>query len=193
MDFPLSRQIAPGLTFVAETGSTNADLVTNYANTDDFTVLVAGFQSAGRGRAGRDWLAPAGSSLFVSVLLKPVGVPAERFSWLPLLSGLAMANAVTRFLPDKEVSLKWPNDVYISNKKVAGILIKNSLNFHKVQSTIISVGLNVNQPSFPDFLPSATSVFLNTSKDPKSRVIKLAIVSLGAPPDLGAMPSQNNE
>ena len=52
MDFPLSRQIAPNLTFVAETGSTNADLIQNSANTDDFSVLVAGFQTAGRGRAG---------------------------------------------------------------------------------------------------------------------------------------------
>ena len=72
----------------------------------------------------------------------------------------------------ENIYLKWPNDVYISNKKVAGILIKNSLNFHKVQSTIISVGLNVNQPSFPDFLPSATSLFLNTYKETNRKEIE---------------------
>ena len=122
MDFPLSRQIAQDLTFVAETGSTNADLVANFANAQDFSVLVAGFQTAGRGRSGRDWLAPAGSSLFVSVLLKPSLVAANRFSWIPLLAGLAMAKTVAQFLPNKKVSLKWPNDVLVESNKVSGVL-----------------------------------------------------------------------
>jgi BirA family biotin operon repressor/biotin-[acetyl-CoA-carboxylase] ligase len=161
MDFPLSRQIAPGLTFVTETGSTNADLVANYANTDDFTVLVAGFQSAGRGRAGRDWLAPAGSSLFVSVLLKPGGVPAERFSWLPLLSGLAMANAVTRFLPDKEVSLKWPNDVLVGDQKISGVL---SELLPDISGVVVGAGLNVLQAKSELPIETATSISIESGQ-----------------------------
>lgn len=155
MDFPLSRQIAPNLTFVPETGSTNADLIQNSANTDDFAVLVAGFQTAGRGRAGRDWVAPAGSSLFVSVLLKPAGVPATNFSWLPLLAGLAMTKAVAKFLPDRDVGLKWPNDVLVGEKKISGVL---SELIGDQTGVVIGAGLNLLQSQEDLPIQNATSL-----------------------------------
>lgn len=160
MDFPLSRHIAPNLTFITETGSTNADLVANSANTDTFSVLVAGFQSAGRGRAGRDWLAPAGSSLFVSVLLKPEGVPANRFSWLPLLTGLAMAKTVANFLPDKKVSLKWPNDVLVGGNKISGVL---SELLPDLSGVVVGAGLNVLQTKAELPIETATSLSIEGS------------------------------
>jgi BirA family biotin operon repressor/biotin-[acetyl-CoA-carboxylase] ligase len=155
MDFPLSRQIAPNLTFVAETGSTNADLIADSANTDDFSVLVAGFQSAGRGRAGRDWLAPAGSSLFVSVLLKPAGVAATNFSWLPLLAGLAMTKTVSKFLPEREVGLKWPNDVLVGEKKISGVL---SELIGDLSGVVVGAGLNMQQQPMDLPIENATSL-----------------------------------
>jgi BirA family biotin operon repressor/biotin-[acetyl-CoA-carboxylase] ligase len=155
MDFPLSRQIAPNLTFVAETGSTNADLIANSANTDDFSVLVAGFQTAGRGRAGRDWVAPAGSSLFVSVLLKPSGVAATNFSWLPLLAGLAMTKTVAKFLPEREVGLKWPNDVLVGEKKISGVL---SELIGDQSGVVIGAGLNLLQQPMDLPIENATSL-----------------------------------
>lgn len=159
MDFPLSRQIAPNLTFVAETGSTNADLVANTANnnanTDDFTVLVAGFQTAGRGRSGRDWLAPAGSSLFVSVLLKPSLVPANRFSWIPLLAGLAMSRTAAKYLPSKDVSLKWPNDVLVGGNKISGVL---SELLTDLSGVVVGAGLNILQTKQELPIETATSL-----------------------------------
>jgi BirA family biotin operon repressor/biotin-[acetyl-CoA-carboxylase] ligase len=155
MDFPLSRQIAPNLTFVAETGSTNADLIQNSANTDDFSVLVAGFQTAGRGRAGRDWVAPSGSSLFVSVLLKPAGVAATNFSWLPLLAGLAMTKTVAKFLPELEVGLKWPNDVLVGEKKISGVL---SELISDQSGVVIGAGLNLLQQQTDLPIDNATSL-----------------------------------
>jgi len=155
MDFPLSRLIAPNLTFVAETGSTNADLIQNSANTDDFSVLVAGFQTAGRGRAGRDWVAPSGSSLFVSVLLKPTGVAASNFSWLPLLAGLAMTKAVAKFLPEREVGLKWPNDVLVGEKKISGVL---SELIGDQSGVVIGAGLNLLQQQEDLPIENATSL-----------------------------------
>ncbi|MBP7835304.1 MAG: biotin--[acetyl-CoA-carboxylase] ligase [Rhodoluna sp.] len=155
MDFPLSRQIAPNLTFVAETGSTNADLIQNSANTDDFSVLVAGFQTAGRGRAGRDWVAPSGSSLFVSVLLKPAGVAATNFSWLPLLAGLAMTKTVAKFLPEREVGLKWPNDVLVGEKKISGVL---SELIGDQSGVVIGAGLNLLQQQTDLPIDNATSL-----------------------------------
>lgn len=155
MDFPLSRQIAPNLTFVAETGSTNADLVAAATNTDNFAVLIAGYQSAGRGRAGRDWLAPAGSSLFVSVLLKPQGVQATKFSWLPLLAGLAMTSTVAGILPNSKVSLKWPNDVLVGANKISGVL---SELVPDLSGVVIGAGLNVLQTKEQLPIETATSL-----------------------------------
>ena len=162
MDFPISRQIAQDLTFVAETGSTNADLVANFANAQDFSVLVAGFQTAGRGRAGRDWLAPAGSSLFVSVLLKPSLVAANRFSWIPLLAGLAMAKTVAQFLPNKKVSLKWPNDVLVESNKVSGVL---SELLPDQSGVVVGAGLNILQTKAELPIESATSLAIEGNSD----------------------------
>lgn len=161
MDFPLSRQIAPNFNYVAETGSTNADLVANSTNTDTFSVLVAGFQSAGRGRAGRDWLAPAGSSLFVSVLLKPSGITAGRFSWLPLLTGLAMTKTVAKFLPNKQVSLKWPNDVLVGENKISGVL---SELIPDLTGVVIGTGLNIRQTKEQLPIETATSLQIEGAK-----------------------------
>lgn len=152
MDFPQSTPLAAQLTYVAETGSTNADLVADYANLADFTVLVAGYQSAGKGRAGRQWLAPAGSSLFVSVLLKPAEMSATKFSWLPLLAGLAMTKTVAKFLPNKKVSLKWPNDVLVGEQKISGVL---SELVPSLAGVVIGTGLNLLQST--DELPVETA------------------------------------
>lgn len=162
MDFPLSRQIAQDLTFVAETGSTNADLVANFANAQDFSVLVAGFQTAGRGRSGRDWLAPAGSSLFVSVLLKPSLVAANRFSWIPLLAGLAMAKTVAQFLPNKKVSLKWPNDVLVESNKISGVL---SELLPDLSGVVVGAGLNILQTKAELPIEAATSLAIEGNSD----------------------------
>lgn len=158
MDFPQSSRIAAHFEFVPETGSTNADLIANAANTDDFSVLVAGFQSAGRGRAGRDWVAPAGSSLFVSVLLKPAGVPATNFSWLPLLAGLAMTKTVASLVPDVQVGLKWPNDVLVGDKKISGVL---SELVGDLTGVVIGAGLNVRQNQAELPIENATSLHLS--------------------------------
>jgi len=162
MDFPLSRQVTQDLTFVAETGSTNADLVANFANAQDFSVLVAGFQTAGRGRSGRDWLAPAGSSLFVSVLLKPSLVAANRFSWIPLLAGLAMAKTVAQFLPNKKVSLKWPNDVLVESNKISGVL---SELLPDLSGVVVGAGLNILQTKAELPIEAATSLVIEGNSD----------------------------
>lgn len=162
MDFPLSAQIASNLEFLAETGSTNADLVARAPNTDDFSVLVAGYQSAGKGRAGRAWLAPAGSSLFVSILLKPAGIDPEKYSFLPLLAGLAMTQCVSKFLPNAEVSLKWPNDILVGENKIAGVL---SELLPSQDGVVIGAGLNINQQQSDLPINNATSMALSGGKE----------------------------
>ena len=146
MSFPKSSPLASRFDWVATTGSTNTDLLASAkAQPSDFghfSVLVAAEQTAGRGRSGREWQAPAGSSLFVSVLLRPVTVPATQFAWLPLIAGLAMANAVSQFAASQRATVKWPNDVLIGDKKVCGVL---SELLPDANGVVIGAGVNVFQ------------------------------------------------
>lgn len=164
MHFELSTAISPHFEFVETTGSTNTDLVTAAADLPDFSVLVAGYQSAGRGRSGRDWLAPAGSSLFVSVLLKPAAGQLEpaHFSWLPLMAGLAMANAVGTLIDASSVRVKWPNDVLVNDLKISGVLSELLPDFSGV---VIGAGLNVSQTQKQLPIDAATSLTLQGSEE----------------------------
>lgn len=128
------------------------------------TVISADFQEAGKGQQEKSWFSDKGKNILLSIILFPDNLTPSKLYLMNMAVSLAVRKSILNiYLLPENVFLKWPNDIYILNKKIAGILIKNSLNFHKVQSTIISVGLNVNQASFPDFLPSATSLFINTS------------------------------
>ncbi len=149
---------------VAErTGSTNADLVARArAGAPEGLVLVAEEQVAGRGRMGRAWLSPPRAALTFSVLLRPDGVPAARLGWLPLLAGVATAGAI-RPVSGLEAQLKWPNDVLIGPRKLAGILAEASGG-----AVVVGIGLNVStaQAELPAPAPSAlaaTSLHLEGS------------------------------
>ena len=130
---------------VAETGSTNADLVAAArAGAAEGAVLVAERQHAGRGRLGRSWITEPGAALTFSVLLRPVAVPAAARSWLPLLTGVAVAAGI-RAQTGLDVSLKWPNDVVAAGGdgqaglgKLAGILAELA-----GDAVVVGVGLNV--------------------------------------------------
>lgn len=138
---------------VDHAGSTNADLMAAAAaGAPDRTVLVTGNQTAGRGRLARSWVSPPGTGIAVSVLLRPVGVPASRFGWLPLLVGLAALDTV-RELGVRDAGLKWPNDLLIGpgQRKVAGILAEVA------DPGAVVVGIGVNVTAAPD-QPSATSL-----------------------------------
>ncbi len=125
---------------VASTGSTNADLLARGG--PEGQVLVAEEQTAGRGRAGRTWVSLPGASLTFSVLLRPASVPASARGWLPLLTGVAVAAGV-RSAAGVAAGLKWPNDVLVRDRKLAGILAEQSADGDVV---VVGVGLNVATP-----------------------------------------------
>lgn len=112
-------------------------------------VLIADEQTAGRGRRGAAWLSPKGENLAFSVLLRPA---ASKALWyrLSLATGLAVAEALEKFVPAAEI--KWPNDVRVSGKKIAGILVEAGADF-----VIVGIGINVNSTAFPEEL-AATSL-----------------------------------
>lgn len=121
-------------------------------------VWLADYQSAGRGRLDRRWDAPPGTSLLLSVLLRPAQWPAERGAWLTMLAGLAVAEAIEAAagLPAR---LKWPNDVLLGDgdgRKVCGLLLDATLSAGgRLETAILGIGLNVNVQ--PAALPVATT------------------------------------
>ena len=127
------------LEVVPRIGSTNAALVTAAAaDAPEGAVLVAEHQDAGRGRLDRTWTSPPGAGLTVSLLVRP-DVPAARRSWLPLLTGVALAEAVAA-AAGVRASLKWPNDLLApGGAKLAGILAEAS-----GRAVVVGVGLNVS-------------------------------------------------
>src|SRR5215467_7750811 len=118
LDAPWTR-----LTVVEETESTNADLLRAAESTPEGTVLVAEHQTAGRGRLDRAWTSPPRSGLTFSVLVRP-GTPLATWGWLPLLTGVAVCDAVNATGVD--AALKWPNDLLVGaqGRKAAGILVQ---------------------------------------------------------------------
>lgn len=127
---------------VESTGSTNADVASVAGSGEpEGYVLVADRQTKGKGRLGRSWESPPGSSLSVSVLLRPVDVPAGQWPWLPLLVGVAVVAAV-REVAERDARLKWPNDVLLDDAKLAGILVER-IDTPDGPAAVAGVGMNI--------------------------------------------------
>jgi BirA family biotin operon repressor/biotin-[acetyl-CoA-carboxylase] ligase len=165
LDAPVLRDglVGPGhpwraLDVVAETGSTNADLLARSAAGEDIdgAVLLAEHQTAGRGRHGRHWVAPAGSQLALSVGVAADMVPTSGWGWLTLATGVAVADALTE--EGLQVGLKWPNDVIVGadkQGKLAGILAEVAA---PKQLIVVGLGLNVTMTAQQAPDPAAVSL-----------------------------------
>ena len=142
----------------AEIGSTNTHTMqAGAAGAANGTVIVADAQTGGRGRGGHAWASPAGSGLYVSVLLRPEMAPGDAL-WLSLAAGVAAQDAVESvagFAPD----LRWPNDLLAGRRKLGGVLTEMHAEATRVRFVVIGVGINVHQRAFPaELAGAATSV-----------------------------------
>ena len=127
------------------------------------TLALAEFQSAGRGRLGRSWEVPEGTSVMMSILLRPKFEP-QYAPTLTLVMGMAVAKAVKSLGFD--VSIKWPNDVVVSHKKICGILTEMGVRDGKIDYAVIGVGINVNIREFPEEMADkATSLYLESGRE----------------------------
>ena len=127
------------------------------------TLALAEFQSAGRGRLGRSWEVPEGTSVMMSILLRPKFEP-QYAPTLTLVMGMAVAKAVKKLGFD--VSIKWPNDVVVSHKKICGILTEMGVRDGKIDYAVIGVGINVNIKEFPEEMADkATSLYLESGRE----------------------------
>jgi len=127
------------------------------------TVISAGYQSGGRGQAGNKWESEKDKNLLISIILYPTAiVPAEQF-----IISMTISLGVCDFLLKHvgEVKIKWPNDIYVRDDKIAGILIENSIAGDKIEHTIAGIGLNINQKVFPSYIPHPVSLGILTDTD----------------------------
>lgn len=150
--------------FARETDSTNL-WIKRLAKegASEGTLALAEFQSAGRGRLGRSWEVPEGTSVMMSILLRPKFEP-QYAPMLTLVMGMAVAKAVKKLSFD--VSIKWPNDVVVSHKKICGILTEMGVRAGKIDYAVIGVGINVNIREFPEEMADkATSLYLESGRE----------------------------
>lgn len=123
------------------------------------TLIVADKQTAGRGRRGRSWEAPAGSNIYMTIMLKPDFEP-NKASMLTIVMALAAAKAIQE-VSTRTCAIKWPNDIVVNGRKICGILTEMSAELDYIQHVVIGIGINVNQKIIPEELASnATSLYL---------------------------------
>lgn len=154
--------IGKSLLFLTEVESTNTyamELLRN-VNVTEGTIVYTDHQTKGRGQRGASWNSDFASNLTLSVVLKPQFMNAEKAFYLSKISALALHDVMAEILPQGQydIKIKWPNDILVNSRKIAGILIEN--NFHQgyIQHAVIGIGLNVNQKEFAGLEDKATSV-----------------------------------
>jgi len=143
--------------FLNEIDSTNRFLkkLVKEKQVDDGTVILADNQTSGRGQGSNLWHSKRGLNILMSMLFKPLINASEHFS---LSEFVSLAITDTLHFYKIEAQIKWPNDIYVHNEKIAGILIENSIENDIVKYMIAGIGLNVNEEIFPNELPNPVSM-----------------------------------
>jgi len=142
----------------------------------DGTLFITECQTGGRGRRGRTWISPAGSGIWMSLLLKPDMAPASA-SMLTIVAAMAMTEAIKDVLRadniELECGIKWPNDIVLNGKKICGILTEMSAEMDYIHYVVVGIGVNVNTTKFDDSIKDvASSIFMETGvKVDRSRVV----------------------
>lgn len=131
---------------------------------DDFTVVVAKTQTKGRGQMNSEWVVEEGKNLTFSVFCRFEALRIENHKYLNFCVSLSVLEALKEIeIPN--LTVKWPNDILSGNKKIVGILIENSLKGSNISSSVIGIGINVNQDTFSNELPNASSIKMILNKE----------------------------
>ena len=139
----------------------------NLDETEEFTVIVAHTQTAGIGQRGNHWEAETGKNLTFSLVLKPTWLPIADQYQLTKAVSLGIADCLAPLITEGErrVRIKWPNDIYVDDKKICGILITHRIAGGQIAASVVGIGLNVNQEAFPSWVPNPISLKLLTGQD----------------------------
>ncbi|MDR1403266.1 MAG: biotin--[acetyl-CoA-carboxylase] ligase [Tannerellaceae bacterium] len=159
-----SQDASPQLIYLDETVSTNSYLRAYLAKEPlpEGSVVVAGYQTGGRGQTGNSWESAPGMNLLFSLVLYPERIPANRQFVISQIASLAVKETLDAYAND--MSVKWPNDIYWQDKKICGILIENELTGTAIYRSIVGIGINLNQTLFKGNAPNPVSLALITGK-----------------------------
>jgi len=156
--------IGSKLIFVNNLPSTNtyvAKLIKD-GELSEGTIVHTNYQSSGRGQMGNSWESEDGKNLLISVVLFPSMINPDNHFIISMSVSLGICDFLRRYTP--VCSIKWPNDIYIRNDKIAGILIENTIMGDRIESTIVGIGLNINQRKFYSDAPNPVSLSMVTGK-----------------------------
>jgi BirA family biotin operon repressor/biotin-[acetyl-CoA-carboxylase] ligase len=151
--------------YLASVNSTNvfANNLLSKSTPIEGTVIYTDNQYAGRGQIGSKWESETGENIILSVILYPKFLPIQVQFKLNQCVALAIYDLLESFIfPVDQLSVKWPNDIYINDKKIGGVLIENKLKGSLIASAVVGVGLNINQSDFSPNLPNPTSLLIET-------------------------------
>jgi BirA family biotin operon repressor/biotin-[acetyl-CoA-carboxylase] ligase len=148
------------ITWLPEIDSTNSEAGRNLPAAAEGSVWAAHYQTAGRGQQNTRWESAAGKNMLFSLLLRPTWLPAEAQFYISKIASLGICDFLTRHAIASVI--KWPNDSYVNNKKIAGMLIEHHLGGHTMNASIIGVGLNANQEKFSGNAGNPTSMLLES-------------------------------
>lgn len=157
---------------IEETDSTNRWMKDNGEGTQ---VVVADYQTAGKGCGSNSWEAERGKNLLFSVMIHPEEIQAKNQFIITQVVSVALCKTIERYLlhptpllpggGEHVVAIKWPNDIYVGDKKICGVLIENRLQGSMIKDSIIGIGLNVNQQEFKSDAPNPVSIWQLTGKE----------------------------
>ena len=133
---------------------------------DNLSVVAVRCQTSGRGRQENVWVSAPGENLTFSIVLKSVGLSINARDQFAISQAVSLAVADLLAEHGIEAQIKWPNDIYVGNRKICGILIENAIHGDKIAWSIAGIGLNVNQICFPASLPNPTSMALESEVTP---------------------------
>lgn len=151
------------LQYIEETASTNTLVAQMAAKLEDGTMLIARRQTAGRGQRGNSWESEPGKNLTFSLFLKPINFPARDQFYISEAFSLAIVDALADFGVSAKV--KWPNDIYVGDRKICGILIEHAVMGMNLMHTIAGAGINVNQSEFHSDAPNPISIIQLTGAE----------------------------
>jgi len=172
--------------FVEITDSTNLllnEIVENNKKTGtclpDFFCVATNFQTVGKGQGNKAWLSTKGENILASFYFQPLILPQQQI-YFNYFFALTIRKIISLHTHKDNVTIKKPNDIYVEDKKIAGILIEHHIQGEKLNYSIAGVGININQTQFDPKLPNPTSLKLITGKEHNREIILKKIVQIGA-------------
>ena len=155
----------PQIIYLQEIDSTNNYLhaLAHPEQLGEGSVVWAEFQTAGRGQIGNSWESAEGENLTFSVVLYPTFLPANRQFLISQITALSVKQTLDRYVDD--ITVKWPNDIYWRDRKICGMLIENDLTGQFIYSSILGIGININQKEFKSNAPNPVSLYQILGKE----------------------------